>query len=76
MLLLAALCVEQVQPWTWFEAILQRPDVILAMSNGWWASGTEGLSPRVGAAGLAIERASSRAWARLMGLPVVWAGNQ
>jgi hypothetical protein len=71
-----ALCIEQVQPWTWLEAMWQRPDVILAMSNGWWASGPGVLQPRLGEAGLAIERASTRAWARLMGLPVVWAGNR
>jgi len=71
-----ALCIEQVQPWTWLEAMWQRPDVILAMSNGWWASGPGVLQPRLAEAGLAIERASTRAWARLMGLPVVWAGNR
>ena len=71
----AALCVEQLQPWTWLEAMIQRPDVILAMSNGWWTSAVGATIP-TGAAGLAIERASVRAWARLLHLPVVWAANQ
>jgi hypothetical protein len=71
----AALCVEQVQPWTWLEAMLQRPDVILAMSNGWWARSTPTVPLPASEAGLAIERASSRAWARLMHRPVVWAFN-
>ena len=72
----AALCVEQVQPWTWLEAMLQHPDGVLALSNGWWAD-----TPAIpwlpsGTAGLAIEHASSRAWTRLMHRPVVWAVNQ
>ena len=70
----AALCVEQLQPWTWLEAMIQRPDAILAMSNGWWARAAG--APIPAGAGLAIERASVRAWARLLHLPVVWATNQ
>ena len=64
----AALCVEQVQPWTWLEALWLRPEVILAMSNAWWA-------PR-GNAAPGIQEASTKAWARLMGAPIVWAANQ
>jgi hypothetical protein len=71
----AALCVEQLQPWTWLEAMIQRPDVVLAMSNGWWARGGGATAHTIGTAGLAIERASSRAWVRLMGVQIVWAGN-
>ena len=70
----AALCVEQLQSWTWLEAMIQRPEVILAMSNGWWARAAG--APIPAGAGLAIERASVRAWARLLELPVVWAANQ
>jgi len=70
----AALCVEQLQPWTWLEAMTQRPEVILAMSNGWWARAAG--APIPAWTGLAIERASSRSWARLLYLPVVWATNQ
>lgn len=72
----AALCVEQVQPWTWLEAMLQHPDGVLALSNGWWTD-TPAISwLPTGAAGLAIEHASARAWTRLMHRPVVWALNQ
>ncbi|OIQ97819.1 hypothetical protein GALL_201440 [mine drainage metagenome] len=63
----AALCVEQVQPWTWIEALWLRPAVILAMSNAWWSA--------PGSPAPAIQRASARAWARLMAVPVVTAAN-
>lgn len=64
----AALCVEQVQPWTWLEALWLRPGVILATSNVWWAA--------PGSAAPGIQEASGNAWARLMGAPVVWAINR
>ncbi|BAP87290.1 TraB family protein [Burkholderiales bacterium GJ-E10] len=64
----AALCIEQLQPWTWLEAMAQRPKLILAQSNAWWAGESN--------AGPSIQRASTRGWARLMALPVVWAGNR
>jgi hypothetical protein len=64
----ASLCVEQVQPWTWLEAMGQKPDVILAMSNQWWAP--------AGSAAPGIQEASTKAWARLMGAPVVTAVNR
>ncbi len=64
----AALCVEQVQPWTWLEALWRQPGVILAMSNDWWA-------PR-GSAAPVIQEGSTKAWARLMGLPILWAVNR
>jgi hypothetical protein len=72
----AALCVEQVQPWTWLEAMLQHPDVVFALSNGWWADTPAAASLPASEAGPAIERASSRAWTRLMHRPVVWAVNR
>lgn len=64
----AALCVEQVQPWTWLEALWLQPGVILAMSNAWWAPS--------GGAAPGIQKASGDAWARLMGVPIVWAVNR
>lgn len=63
----AAICVEQVQPWTWLEALWQHPTVILAQSNAWWAA--------PGSAAPGIQDASMRAWARLMGVAVVTAVN-
>ena len=64
----AAICVEQVQPWNWLVAMAQRPVVVLAQSNAWWA--------RCASAAPTIQAASTRAWARLMGVPVVTAVNQ
>jgi hypothetical protein len=72
----AALCIEQLQPWTWLEAMTQHPQVILAISNGWWARNVRTTFQPLGNAALSIERSSTRAWARLMRLPVVWATNR
>ena len=63
----AAVCVEQVLPWTWLEAMAQRPDVILAQTNAWWA-GQDREAPE-------IQEASTNAWARLMSQPVLSAVN-
>lgn len=64
----AALCVEQVQPWTWLEAMWQQPTVILAQSNAWWAQRAP--------AAPEIQAASTKVWARLIGVPVVTAVNR
>ncbi len=64
----AAICVEQVQPWAWLEALWQRPTVIFAQSNVWWAP--------PGSAAPEIQEASTLAWARLMGVAVVGAVNR
>ena len=64
----AALCIEQLQSWTWLEAAIQRPDVVTAMTNSWWA--TEGNRAP------AIQAASTWAWARLLQVPVVTAVNR
>jgi|GEM_PF-6534745 len=50
------------------KAMLHRPDVIVAMSNAWWAP--------AGSTAPHIQVASTRAWARLMNVPVVFAGNR
>ncbi len=63
----AALCVEQVQPWIWLEALWEKPGIIVAMSNAWWAP--------PGGAAPGIQEASTKAWARLIGAPVAWAEN-
>lgn len=72
----AAICVEQLQPWTWLEAMTQRPQVVLAMSNGWWARNVDPTLEPLAKAALLDERASTRAWARLLKVPVVWAMNR
>jgi hypothetical protein len=63
----AALCIEQLLPWTWLQALIQKPTVILAISNEWWAA-PNSFAPR-------IQIASTKAWARLMKVPVIWASN-
>lgn len=63
----AAICVEQVQPWTWLEALTQRPDVILAQTNDWWADQDQ-QAPE-------IQETSTEAWGRLMRRPVLSAVN-
>lgn len=63
----AAICYDQLLPWVWFEALAQHPDAVLAASNVWWAKGTN--IP-------AIEVATTAAWGRLMGVPVVFATNR
>lgn len=64
----ASVCIEQVLPWTWLEAMTAHPDVVLAISNQWWAPPTSS-APW-------IQRVSTHAWARLMGVPVVSAINR
>lgn len=63
----AAICYDQLLPWVGIEGLVQSPDVVLAVSNDWWARGT-------GTAG--IQRATTWAWARLMGAAVVRAENR
>ena len=64
----ASICVEQVLPWTWFEALLQKPDIVLVVSNQWWAD--------PGSSAPRIQRDSAYAWARLLGVPIVSAINR
>jgi hypothetical protein len=46
--------------------MLYSPDVVVAIGNDWWTADTSIL---------AIQRASTQAWARLFGLPLVLALN-
>ena len=61
-----SICYDQALSWVWLEAVWQRPAVIVATSNVWWASKTD--IP-------AIEDENTDAWARLMGDGVVRARN-
>ncbi len=63
-----AICAEQLFPWVWMEAALEHSTVVLAISNFWWS--------RPGSAIPGIERASTRAYARLLGVPVITAINR
>ncbi len=60
------ICYEQLLVWPVLQSMLHSPDVIVAIGNNWWTSGT-GI--------LAIQRASTQAWARLFGLPLVLSFN-
>jgi apolipoprotein N-acyltransferase len=60
------ICYEQLIVWPVLQALLHRPDMIVAAGNGWWTSGTSIV---------AIQKASTTAWARLFNLPLVTAFN-
>lgn len=60
------ICYEQLLVWPILQSVLHRPDVIVATGNGWWTAGTSIID---------IQRASSAAWARLFGLPLVISFN-
>ncbi|AUX79337.1 conjugal transfer protein TraB 2 (plasmid) [Sinorhizobium fredii] len=60
------ICYEQLIVWPFLQSMLSSPDIIVATGNGWWTTGTSIV---------AIQRASTIAWARLFGLPLVTAFN-
>ncbi|MFT4118311.1 conjugal transfer protein TraB [Bradyrhizobium sp.] len=60
------ICYEQLLVWPVLHSMLHEPDVVVAIGNDWWTAGTSIL---------AIQKASSQAWARLFGLPLVLAFN-
>lgn len=64
---MAVICYDQLLVWPWLEALVQKPDVIIAPSNGWWAD--KGSIP-------VIQAASSTAWGRLMGMGVIRGVNR
>ena len=63
----AEICYDQLLPFSWLEASLYQPQVILLTNNVWWAKGT-GI-PR-------IQRASAWAWGRLTGSTEIEAENE
>ncbi len=60
-------CYEQLLVWPILQSMAQKPDLIVAIGNGWWTAGTDIA---------AIQKASSTAWARLFGLPLVVSFNR
>jgi hypothetical protein len=60
------ICYEQLLVWPVLQSMLHAPDAIVAIGNDWWTSGTSIL---------AIQQASTQAWARLFGLPLVLSFN-
>lgn len=61
------ICYEQLVVWPVLQSMLHGPDAIVAVGNGWWTAGTSIV---------AIQTASTIAWARLFGLPLVTAFNR
>lgn len=59
-------CYEQLLVWPVLEAMLRKPDIVVAVGNGWWTSGTDIIG---------IQRSAVSSWARLFGVPVVAAFN-
>lgn len=60
------ICYEQLIVWPVLQSMLRDPDVIVAVGNGWWTRGTSIV---------AIQRASTQAWARLFDKPVIFSFN-
>lgn len=60
------ICYEQLIAWPVLQSMFHDPDVIVAVGNGWWTKGTSIV---------AIQRASTQAWARLFGKPVILSFN-
>ncbi|UOK73949.1 conjugal transfer protein TraB [Ancylobacter polymorphus] len=61
------ICYEQLVVWPVLQSMLHKPDAIVAAGNGWWTAGTSIM---------AIQNASTIAWARLFDLPLVTAFNR
>lgn len=61
------ICYEQLVIWPVLQSMLHAPDAIVAAGNGWWTAGTSIV---------AIQNASTVAWARLFRLPLVTAFNR
>jgi len=62
----ASICYDQLLPFVWAEALLQRPQVVLLTNNEWWARGT-GIP--------AVQHNTAWAWGRLLGSPEIEAEN-
>ncbi|MGV1788337.1 MULTISPECIES: conjugal transfer protein TraB [Agrobacterium] len=60
------ICYEQLLVWPVLQSAFHRPEAVIAVGNGWWTAGTSII---------AIQRASSAAWARLFDLPLVISFN-
>lgn len=60
------ICYEQLIVWPVLQSMLGGPDLIVAVGNGWWTKGTSIV---------AIQRASTAAWAKLFAKPLVFSFN-
>jgi hypothetical protein len=64
----ASICYDQVIAWPWLQALVQRPDVVLRVSNFWYEP--------AGAVAPRVEASTTAAWTRLVGAAVVTAVNR
>ncbi|MBP1886568.1 conjugal transfer protein TraB [Sinorhizobium mexicanum] len=62
----ALICYEQLIVWPVLQSMLEDPDLVVAVGNGWWTKGTSIV---------AIQRTSAEAWARLFAKPIVFSFN-
>lgn len=60
------ICYEQLVVWPILQSMLHDPDLIVAIGNGWWTEGTSIV---------AIQKASTKAWAKLFAKPLVLSFN-
>lgn len=60
------ICYEQLIVWPVLQSMLNDPDIVVAVGNGWWTTGTSIV---------AIQKASAIAWAKLFGKPLVFSFN-
>jgi hypothetical protein len=60
------ICYEQLIVWPILQSMLSSPDLVLAVGNSWWTSGTSIM---------AIQKASAEAWVQLFNTPIVFAFN-
>lgn len=63
----AFVCYEQLLVWPVVLSFMHEPQVVIAVSNGWWARDTSIPTAQLTA---------MRAWARLFGTPLVFAANR
>lgn len=60
------ICYEQLVVWPILQSLFRRPEIIVAVGNGWWTEGT---------AIVDVQRSSVAAWARLFDKPFVLSFN-
>jgi hypothetical protein len=60
------ICYEQLIVWPILQSMTHDPDIVVAVGNGWWTSGTSIID---------IQRASAKAWARLFDKPLILSLN-
>lgn len=60
------ICYEQLLVWPVLQSMLGRADIMVAVGNGWWTTGSSIVN---------VQRATMAAWASLFGIPLVISFN-